>query len=74
MREIYRAQYAEAFGIDEVNDYPEPRDSVESWSELEYQGKPNWDTLVDLQHAEKDPLELRKIKNELARRAIEGLK
>lgn len=73
MKEIYKAQYAEAFGIDEVNGYAEPRDTVESWSELEYKGKADWDTLVDLQHAEQDHLELRRIKNELARRAIEGI-
>lgn len=67
MKEIYKAQYAEAFGIDgtaeDITGYTEPRDSVESWDEL-----------VDLQNKpELTPDELRRVKNKLAQRAIEGI-
>lgn len=67
MKEIYKAQFAEAFGIDEtaedIIEYTEPRDSVESWDEL-----------VDLQNKpELTPDELRRVKNKLAQRAIEGI-
>lgn len=60
MKEIYKAQYAETFGIDEtaedITGYTEPRDSVESWDEL-----------VDLQDKpELTPDELRRVRNELA--------